>query len=71
MWYSYCIMNTEQICKNIFTENVLISEKLHSDIMGFQLQQMYSYEVFGWWCLYHKKGLRKQLQLQYNTELTS
>ena len=28
-------------------ENFLSSEKLHSDIMDIQLQQMYFYEVFG------------------------
>ena len=27
--------------------NFLISKKLHSDILDFQLQQMYSYEVTG------------------------
>ena len=51
-------------------EKFFISKKLHSDVMDFQLQQMYSCEV-ATKVLYQKNGLRQQLQLQYKSDLIS
>ena len=49
-----------------------ISKKLHSDIMSFQLQQMYSCEVVGKGsCIIRMGAGRNNTELQYNSELIS